>query len=147
MQVNKPANASTRNVAGETNNFFQTQPDISNNQYGHLMSNTAPRTGSLAMRTGKLLTPASKRLASLNASQPISPMRAINSPDVNSLEIERERNKVARFLHTKERMGAMLANREVQLEDKIKKMEKKQLEYEKRKRVERKMALERVNEK
>ena len=40
-------------------------------------------------------------------------MRAINSPDVNSLEIERERNKVARFLHTKERMGAMLANREV----------------------------------
>lgn len=75
-------------------------------------------------------------------------MRAINSPEVvNSLEIERERNKVARFLHTKERMGAMLATRETKIDERIKKMEKKQAEYEKRKRVERKMALDRVSEK
>ena len=75
-------------------------------------------------------------------------MRAINSPDVvNSLEVERERNKVARFLHTKERMGAMLATRETKIDERIKKMEKKQAEYEKRKRVERKMALDRVSEK
>ena len=75
-------------------------------------------------------------------------MRVINSPEgVNSIEVERERNKVARFLHTKERMGALLATRETKIDEKIKKMEKKQADYEKRKRVERKMALERVNEK
>ena len=75
-------------------------------------------------------------------------MKVTNSPDgIISLEVERERNKVARFLHTKERMGAMLATRENKIDERIKKMEKKQAEYEKRKRVERKMALERVNEK
>ena len=41
----------------------------------------------------------------------------------------------------------MLAARENRIDERIKKMEKKQADYEKRKRIERKVALDRVEEK
>ena len=75
-------------------------------------------------------------------------MRIINSPDLaTSIDVERERNKVARFLHTKERTGAMLQARESRIDERIKKMEKKQADYEKKKRAERRDALGRIKEK
>jgi len=65
---------------------------------------------------------------------------------VSPLDIQKEKEKIARFLHTKERSGMVLADRERRIEERLKKMEAKQNEYEKRKRIERKHDLAKLNE-
>ena len=75
-----------------------TQPDNATNNQG-------PKTGASAFRSGKnapLLTPGHARMISINASQAFSPGKM--SP-FDSLDIDKEKNKISRFLDTKERSG------------------------------------------
>ena len=44
---------------------------------------------------------------------------------LDSLDVEKERNKISRFMNTKERSGQVLAAREMRIEARIKEMEKK----------------------
>ena len=44
---------------------------------------------------------------------------------VSPLDIQREKEKIARFLHIKERSGMVLADRERRIEERLKKMEAK----------------------
>ena len=83
----------------------------------------------------------------MNQSQAFSPMSAKDIEPVSQLDIEREKRKIARYIHTKERSGQVLAARESRIEARIKDMEKKQKEFEKKKRVERKQVMSKVNEK
>lgn len=58
----------------------------------------------------------------------------------------REKEKIARFLNTKERNGRVLAERENRITNRIKEMEKKAMAFEKRRKNERKMEFERLQE-
>lgn len=62
-------------------------------------------------------------------------------------DVQRERDKIARFYNIKERNGRVLAERESRISNRIKDMEKKQTDFEKRKKNERKMDVARHDEK
>ena len=141
MNINNPNDAKqTRNTG---NAFYLTQGEV---------TNQAPKTGASAFRSGKmapLLTPAHQRMMQLNQSQALSPGRN-NGPMVtqlDQLDIERERNKISRFLNTKERSGQVLAARETRIEARLREMEKKQTLFEKRKKLENKHQMEKLKEK
>ena len=57
----------------------------------------------------------------------------------SSIEIDKEKTKIARFLNTKERSGQVFAAREKRIENRMKEMEKKQLAWEKAKKTENKL--------
>ena len=44
---------------------------------------------------------------------------------VNAMDVQREREKIARFISTKERSGQVLAERERRIEERLRKMEAK----------------------
>ena len=115
------------------------------------MQSPAPRTGSLAFRNNNmapLLTPAHQRLMSINTSMIMSPLKASSGGEpLSSIDIDREKTKIARFLNTKERSGHVFAAREKRIESRIKEMEKKQKAFEKRKKVENKLNKTKVHEK
>jgi hypothetical protein len=144
-----PNSGNRNNNQNGSGGFFMTQPDRD------LVSSTmpspaAPRTGASAFRKSHmapLLSHGHQRMVSMNNSQAqvFSPMSGI-SEIVSPLDIQREKEKIARFLHTKERSGMVLADRERRIEERLKKMETKQNEYEKRKRIERKHDLAKLNE-
>ena len=64
----------------------------------------------------------------MNNSQAISP----GQTEVTALDVQREREKIARFLNIKERNGRILAERESRITNRIKDIEKKAKEFEKR---------------
>lgn len=89
-----------------------TQPDMNYSSQPQVLSPGAvPRSGAQGTRNGKmgpLLTPAHQRMISLNASQALSPEKGAPTSaekTYGGFDFERERNKMARFLQTKERSG------------------------------------------
>jgi len=78
----------------------------------------------------------------------MSPLKASSGGEpLSSIDIDREKTKIARFLNTKERSGHVFAAREKRIESRIKEMEKKQKAFEKRKKVENKLNKTKVQEK
>lgn len=135
------------NKRNDTGAFFLTQPD------------QVPRTGASASRNGKmapLLTPGVQRMTNMNQSQAFSPHNSSyaatgfagpnESVQVTADDVMREKEKIARFLNTKERNTRVLAERENRITNRIKEMEKKALAFEKRRKDERKMEFERLQE-
>ena len=117
--VNAMAQLASTNQLNSDTGMFMTQPEV------------APRTGASATRNGKhapLLTPAHQRMINMNTSQAISP----GQTEVTALDVQREREKIARFLNIKERNGRILAERESRITSRIKDIEKKAKEFEKR---------------
>ena len=76
----------------------------------------------------------------VNQSQAFSP-GSNNSPEPSSIELDKERSKITRFMKTKERSGQMFQARESRIENRLKELEKKQKEFEKKKLREKKLAL------
>ena len=106
-----------------------------------------PRSGALGFRNNKiapLLSPAQQRIVAVNQSQAFSPG---SSPEPSTIELEKERSKITRFLKTKERSGQMFQARESRIETRLKELEKKQKEFEKKKQRERKQAMAKLQEK
>ena len=80
----------------------------------------APRTGASGFRNNKmgpLLTPNHQRMISMNNSQAFSPMTATDVVSPN--DILKEKQKIARFLNTKERSGQVFAEREKRIEERL----------------------------
>ena len=68
-------------------------------------------------------------------------------PDpITSFDIDRERNKISRFLTTKERCGLRFLEREAKAEARLKEIENRTLEFEKRKKNDRKIAAQKLKE-
>ena len=63
-------------------------------------------------------------MINMNTSQAFSPLCAADVVSPN--DIMREKQKIARFLNTKERSGQVIAEREKRIEERLKKMEQKQ---------------------
>lgn len=96
--------------------FFMTQAET---------AQSVPRTGAQGYRDrnmAPLLSPAHQRMVNVNASQAFNPN---DSPTLNSLEIDKERSKIGRFLETKQRSGQMFQAREGRIEARLKEMDKK----------------------
>ena len=92
----------------------------------------------------------------MNQSQAFSPnsssyqatgfLGPFESVQVTADDVMREKEKIARYLNTKERNGRVLAERENRITNRIKEMEKKAMAFEKRRKNERKMEFERLQE-
>ena len=102
----------------------------------------APKSGQQAYRTRPLLTPAHNRALSMN----ISAMNGGPEP-ITSMDIDRERSKIARFLSTKERCGLRFLEREAKAEAHLKQIETRTVDFEKRKKMDKKIAQQRLKEK
>lgn len=140
----KSERRSSANVAGQ----FDSAQKLNSTEPGMFLtqSDMAPRTGASATRNGKhmpLLTPGHQRMINLNNSQAFSP----GNHDITALDVQREREKIARFLNIKERNGRILADREYRITTRIKDIEKKAKEFEKRQKNERKVQVAQLNEK
>jgi|Transcript_44100 hypothetical protein len=93
-------------------------------------------------------------MISMNNSQAFSPQSSGMAPpipsndsiSVSAADVQREREKISRFLNTKERNGRALLERESRITTRIKNMEKKAREFEKRKNADRKHQLNRIEE-
>jgi hypothetical protein len=107
----------------------------------------APRTGASSLRKNKmapLLTPIHQKLISMNNSQvqgfsPIS--GGFNTEFVSPLDIEREKQKIARFINTKERHIQELELRELSIEKRLKEKEGKHEKQKKENAKKRKEAM------
>ena len=98
-----------------------------------------PRTGAHGFRNPKmapLLSPNHQRGGALHQSQAFSPN---SSPEPTTLDAEKERSKITRFLQTKEKAGQMFQARESRIEARLKELDKKQKDFEKKKIRDRKM--------
>ena len=95
MNVREAAN--NRNAQG---GFFMTAPETRESQ----MNVNMPRTGGSAFRKNMnpLLSPGTQRINGLHNSQAFSPMNN-NHEYVSPLDVQKEKEKITRFLHTKER--------------------------------------------
>jgi len=97
--------------------FFLTQNEM---QSTSMTTPMAPRTGASGLRHKMvpLLTPVHQRLISMNNSQAqgFSPINgSFNNEFVSPLDIEREKQKIAHFIHTKERLIQELEKRELSI--------------------------------
>ena len=63
------------------------------------------------------------------------------------MDIDREKTKIARFLNTKERCGLRFSEREAKATARLQENEKRLNEFEKRRRAEKKMAAQKLEEK
>lgn len=129
MNARESAPGKTRN---KPIGFFMTQQETT--------TGSLPRTGAQGFRNHKvapLLSPNQQRGVGLHQSQAFSPN---SSPEPNTLDVEKERSKITRFIQTKERSGQMFQARESRIEARLKELEKKQKDFEKKKIRERKQA-------
>ena len=130
-------------------NLFITQTVLlaSNEKPGDRLIATAPKSGQQAHRTHKmapLLTPAHNRALSMNVSQ----LDRYGGPEpITPMDIDREKSKIARFLTTKERCGLRFLERNAKAEARLKEIENRTVDFEKRKKIERKMAAQKLKEK
>ena len=98
------------------------------------------------MHRSQLVTP-TVGMAANSRPQTMGPGVFAGVDPITTLDIEREKNKIARFLTTKERSGVRFLEREAKAEARLQQIEKQNLEFEKRKKTERKIIAERNKEK
>lgn len=66
---------------------------------------------------------------------------------VTSMDIDREKSKIARFLSTKERCGLRFLEREAKAEARLKQIDARTLDFEKRKKLDQKIVAQKLKEK
>ena len=96
-----------------------------------------------------LITPGHQRMMTITNSQALAAGQTRNNfvtSEVTEADIQREREKISRFMNIKERNCRVLAEREKRINTRIMDMDKKQKEFEKRKKADRKMEADKANE-
>ena len=110
---------------------------------GDRLISTAPKGALHPNRNFKTMQGQHQRAISMNTSQ----MGVIPNPEpLTALDIDREKNKIARFLSTKERCGLRFLEREAKAEARLKEIENRANDFEKRKKAERKIAAQKLKE-
>ena len=112
-------------MGGDTSIFITQTVVVGANDRGNVISpggdRIAPKSGQQAYRThkmGPLLTPAHNRALSMNVSA-LGGYGGGPEP-ITSMDIDREKSKIARFLSTKERCGLRFLEREAKAEARLK---------------------------
>jgi len=72
---------------------------------------------------------------------------AFATVEVTEADIQREREKISRFMDIKERNGRSLMERESRISKRLSDVEQKQKEFEKRKKADRKIEIDTLNQK
>ena len=142
-------------------NLFMTQPDLAHGNYrsnvispagerlsilqppGERLIATAPKGALHPNRNFKTMQGHHQRAISMNTSQ--IGVGAAPEP-LNALDIDREKNKIARFLSTKERCGLRFLEKEAKAEAKLREIENRTNDFEKRKKAERKITAQKLKE-
>ena len=109
---------------------------------GERLIATAPKGALHPNRNFKTMQGHHQRAISMNMSQ----MGVVAAEPLNALDIDREKNKIARFLSTKERCGLRFLEREAKAEARLKEIENRTNDFEKRKKAERKIAAQKLKE-
>ena len=140
-------------MGGDTSIFITQTVAVGANDRGNVISpggdRIAPRSGQQAYRTNKmggpLLTPAHNRAISMN----VSALGGYGGgpEQITSMDIDRERSKIARFLSTKERCGLRFQEREAKAEARLKQIDARTVDFEKRKKLDRKIVAQKLKEK
>ena len=139
-------------MGGDTSIFITQTVVVGANDRGNVISpggdRIAPKSGQQAYRThkmGPLLTPAHNRALSMNVSA-LGGYGGGPEP-ITSMDIDREKSKIARFLSTKERCGLRFLEREAKAEARLKQIDARTLDFEKRKKLDRKIVAQKLKEK